>query len=1566
MAKLKLKVVLVPIQFSDIPSSNLESSQSRRFLHLADADSDLGKVCDELTKRYAKIYPDDDKLAILSLQDDDRCDLDPDFQAGDVLASGDIIRVIVENELQNLSNHSFNQLQNITVENTPAVMRLVDLNKQTQSTPLYPPAPVLAQDSTFQSNSRKRAKEYFDLTDTKIPTKHARRTVWSSRNESFIETNVPAIPLTPQLHVSKKRQNTSSPSKTQNLDIEDINETNISLPPPEIGNDRSIPKKKSSSTKPKEEALPGKKRITSGMLSMPAHAQLEKEEIQHQKSKLLKPNEVNLSLSTELDSELESQSYSDLGSDGMGSEPKDKSVKAGVDDISKDEEVEDRPLASLYKESIESPDIREETLTKTEIMNLFKNGMKIPARLQNKSQNESARSRNLSALMKNLEIDMVDKNPVLSFEERRATRAAVNRKTRTSLKRSSKSKAVDTNEKDSSSIDSISGMKKGAQSNSSHTKSNESISSDSKSFEKKDSESKSSNPEDSNSKKSNSTSPNSKNSDPRHAIKYISNPSELLNSLKSIAGLKNETSTKNKNGAFSPHNNKSIGILKDTQTKEETKNINIKKAEANDSKQVKKTISESGNADKEIQKKAKESANISAYNGKKVKDEVKVKEIKPQSSPEGFQPSFTDLTGTSKLGALFEKMKQFDEKLNVLNKKGRYNTKQISQRDIDNIEPNSQPKDRIVEPQINTTKPIYSPKADTSINITKVHVTPSKKQQTQDSTQAAKLHTPDGSKNAQYKKNSGILTETRQNQQIGNLGVDANLNSYPISYNNITSNSHMTKNLSDNSLSNDLKIPMSKAINKDISSLLKNSINESNVVSNTTSATNDKTASSENNSINKSNDINITTNANNSMNKLDNKHGSITGDYSTNKANDESIPATANISTSKSNDKTVPNNVHISSNKINDKYTPNNMDSIMGKTTDKSASNKIINIEQKIDHNAIKANTTNDNNSNSTGNGNIPPNDVAHNKNNIINKVNYSNVKLENKNNVGKTDKLLSNNSGKMSNLNVTNKSLKNKTFTAGDNKMVNKNVTIEHLKSHTPKQGKTTVPSNTIRNVNYNENGEYKDVNPNTANGSKGTKGLSSSHLQHSIPYDHYNQNPVQNIFTELHGPAKPTDNKTNSESNIRAHPPFSNSVNDRNIIMFSAKNGYTNPKLFSNPKVLSNPENFQSSNLQRLEAAIQESNNSKVERPKTNSNNSIGSDRNPPSIAKNGSNLLSKVDKIADSEFKDNSKGLEPTSKLPNTTDTKPLSPVKLKSPNTPTKLAKIHGITLTNSSLALNVAGMAKLAEQRNKPDYANVPPILKYPNEHERIKLRAESIKSSPFILDILPLHGGEAFGKKDSKKGAENLTNQRKLDLNKRKHNESYPNISSSSSDESSSSDSDNNDSDVENKRPRLAAAVPSSTMSRSTALHQSRPIFSPASKEKESHQIHKDDFSVTNNTHESPQKTAEIPNNFQDKANIKKPILTSLSDLAMRGVPDVESTSTIDPETKGKKSNDETTDDESTDEVESSSSSATDSDDSDSDQDTSGKFINIKKLNKGKPKRNKGGFSALMKDARRF
>lgn len=1594
MAKLKLKVVLVPIQFSDVPSSNLDSSQSRRFLHLADADSDLGKVCDELTKRYAKLYPDDDKLAIMSLQDDDRCDLDPDFEAGEALNSGDIIRVIVENELQNLSNHtSFNQLLMMAADSTPAVMRLVDLNKQTQSTPIYPPAPVLTQDSTFPASSRKRTKEYFDLTDANIPSKHARRTVWSSRNESFIEPKVPAIPLTPQLNVSKKRKNHSSPPKTQNLDIEDINETNISLPPPDIGDDRSIPQKKSSSTKPKEEALPGKKRITSGMLSMPAHAQLEKEEILQ--PKLSKPGKHYL-YSRALYSDMggSETTSSDLDSDETSLDFKDKSLEIGVENISKDDEVEDRPLASLYEETIKnSSNIQEETLTKTEIMNLFKNGMKIPARLQNKSQNESARSRNLSALMKNLEIDMVDKNPVLSSEEKRATRAAANRKTRTALKKAQTSKIANPDSKDSNLMTSLSGSKKGSHLNGSHPKRSESKSPERKSSEPKNTEPKSSEPKSSEPKSSEpkSTEPNSikskisetkgsdpksfdrkisdpKDSDPRHAIKYISNPSELLNSLKSISAFNKEVTSKNTNGVSSSHNNKTVSGPKDTRTKDSMKHI--KNSDPNNNKKGKKSEAKHEVVDKIHLKEAAPSINTDSSNDIQLKEEIETngQEIKPHCPSEGFQPSFTDLAGTSKLGALFEKMKQFDEKLNVLNKKGRYNTKQLSQRDSDNIESSSLHKDRIAEPQINTTKLISSPKNGTNTNK-EIHSSPTKEEQTKNSVQVVKPQTSNESKNIQPEHND-VLPTTMQGQQIGNLGIYANLNSYPISYNNITSNSHLANNTSDknnsSTLNNLLKVaetknisnvnsPMSKSNKKDIPT----------TVNNLMSKANDSTSVTRN-SISKRNDKEVPSTVNNTMSKANEKNTSNTVNNSISKSNDKDIPSTVNNLMSKADNKGNFNNLNSTIFKASDK-SMSNMNKAMGEN-DMDTSNDISTTTNKTNDKTIP---------NYMGNTTGKPihNNTSQNMNNVKDKVNYNDIHSNKPiamSNPGILKKIIGETTSKISCLN--DKTSNNDNVVLASINGATKITGINHIEDKVSDQGKSIVSSNIGQHVGV----EYPYVKSNVTNGAeKTTEFLKSKYLPHSTPNDHRIQKRVQNVYSAPYDPSKLTNDKVNNfdfkkrNLSTNSSPPVSSSGNNIDTVVFSATNGYTNPRGFPNQ------ENFQSLNLQRLETTRQDSNNARDNNSNSNPNNNVRTDGQVPPITKNTSNQLHRADKTNDSKLKD--LFLRVDSKLPNSAETNTSSPEKLKSPSTPTKvsapakLAKIHGITLTNSSLSLNMAGSSRFAERRSKhpADYANVSSIAKQPNEHERIKLRAESIKSNPFILDVQPLHGGEALSKEDASKEAEDSTKQKKLGLNKRKHNRSYSNVSSSSSDESPSSESENNDSDIENKRPRLAAAVPSSTFSHPNVLHQSQSIFSPASKEKELLQTRKDDGShpsATKVSQESPQKTPETPSSYQDKSNIKKPILTSLSDLALRGVPDVESTSTVDLVTKDiKKSKDETTDGETTDEVgSSSSSSATDSDDSDSDQDTSGKFINIKKLNKGKPKRNKGGFSALMKDARKF
>lgn len=91
--KLKLQVALVPALMADAPAG--PSRSFRKFLHLADPLSTIGDVCDALLSRYHKLYPDADPLLVEGVQDSNCCDLDPDFAAEDVFALGDLLRIIV-------------------------------------------------------------------------------------------------------------------------------------------------------------------------------------------------------------------------------------------------------------------------------------------------------------------------------------------------------------------------------------------------------------------------------------------------------------------------------------------------------------------------------------------------------------------------------------------------------------------------------------------------------------------------------------------------------------------------------------------------------------------------------------------------------------------------------------------------------------------------------------------------------------------------------------------------------------------------------------------------------------------------------------------------------------------------------------------------------------------------------------------------------------------------------------------------------------------------------------------------------------------------------------------------------------------------------------------------------------------------------------------------------------------------------------------------------------------------------------------------------------------------------
>lgn len=101
MKKVKLQVLLVPLQFAVVPTDLLDNIHIKRFLHLAHPSCDLNKVQEDVQVRYKKLYPDEQELSIERFQDNDLCDLDLDYPIEDVFNPGDILRVIVYNDFVN-------------------------------------------------------------------------------------------------------------------------------------------------------------------------------------------------------------------------------------------------------------------------------------------------------------------------------------------------------------------------------------------------------------------------------------------------------------------------------------------------------------------------------------------------------------------------------------------------------------------------------------------------------------------------------------------------------------------------------------------------------------------------------------------------------------------------------------------------------------------------------------------------------------------------------------------------------------------------------------------------------------------------------------------------------------------------------------------------------------------------------------------------------------------------------------------------------------------------------------------------------------------------------------------------------------------------------------------------------------------------------------------------------------------------------------------------------------------------------------------------------------------------
>lgn len=209
--KLKLQVVLIPVTLAEMPTSSIATF--KKFLHLTDPESSVGQVCDALIKRYNRLYPEADKLQVEGIQDDDRCDLDPDFAASDVFQSGDVVRVLVDNLLPTYSRDTSMILPDVTTATADA------------------------------TTSSKRRADSSEANESRMLKKS--RTIWGIRQDSPSEAAETASKAVP----------------TNDL----VTKSPVLLPPPshQTPGSKIIPQKKPSP------ASSSGRRITSGMLKLP-------------------------------------------------------------------------------------------------------------------------------------------------------------------------------------------------------------------------------------------------------------------------------------------------------------------------------------------------------------------------------------------------------------------------------------------------------------------------------------------------------------------------------------------------------------------------------------------------------------------------------------------------------------------------------------------------------------------------------------------------------------------------------------------------------------------------------------------------------------------------------------------------------------------------------------------------------------------------------------------------------------------------------------------------------------------------------------------------------------------------------------------------------------------------------------------------------------------------------------------------------------------------------------------------------------------------------------------------
>ena len=90
--------VAYPNSFVSLPSNQTHNIRTKKFLHITYSRNRLETIAQEISQRFLKLYPNEEPLHILNIQDYEECDLDPDYTAEMVFDNNNICRVIVANE----------------------------------------------------------------------------------------------------------------------------------------------------------------------------------------------------------------------------------------------------------------------------------------------------------------------------------------------------------------------------------------------------------------------------------------------------------------------------------------------------------------------------------------------------------------------------------------------------------------------------------------------------------------------------------------------------------------------------------------------------------------------------------------------------------------------------------------------------------------------------------------------------------------------------------------------------------------------------------------------------------------------------------------------------------------------------------------------------------------------------------------------------------------------------------------------------------------------------------------------------------------------------------------------------------------------------------------------------------------------------------------------------------------------------------------------------------------------------------------------------------------------------